>query len=215
MNKRKITLLLNILIIIFESIGFIIIITNKGRIGIEYYTEDSNIIAFLTSIVFVIYLLLNKKIPYYLKMLKYISTICLTVTLLVVIFILAPMYNFNYVFFLFKNDLLYHHLLCPILCIISFTLFEDIDNYTIKDNIIATSTTLLYGIILIILNLIKVVEGPYPFLKVYIQPIYITIIWIISILIITYIIALVLRIITNKKRKCEKNDRNFNLNVNI
>ena len=103
------------------------------------------------------------------------------------------MYNFNYGYLLFSNELLYHHLLCPLLCIISFIFFDKVETYKIFDNVIATSVTIFYGIILITLNILKILEGPYPFLKVYNQPIYISIFWIILILGITYIIALVLR----------------------
>lgn len=198
MNKRKISLSLNIIIIILELIGFLLTIKENGRLGIEYYTEDSNILALISSSIFVIYILFNKKIPKYLKLLKYTSTICLTVTFLVVIFILAPMYNFNYGFLLFHNELLFHHLLCPIICIISFIFFDGMQEYKIIDNILVTSVTLLYGLILIILNIKKVVDGPYPFLKVYNQPIYISIIWAISIISFSYLIALLLRKLNKK-----------------
>lgn len=198
MNKRKISLSLNIIIIILELIGFLLTIKENGRLGIEYYTEDSNILALISSSIFVIYILFNKKIPKYLKLLKYTSTICLTVTFLVVIFILAPMYNFNYGFLLFHNELLFHHLLCPIICIISFIFFDGMQEYRIIDNILVTSVTLLYGLILIILNIKKVVDGPYPFLKVYNQPIYISIIWAISIISFSYLIALLLRKLNKK-----------------
>ena len=201
MKKRKISIIFNILIIIFEIIGLIITYKNNNRIGIEYYTEDSNIIALITTTIFLIYLLINKEIPKYLKQLKYISTICLTVTLLVVLFILAPMYNYNYYFLLFRNELLYHHLICPILCIITFIYFDEIETYNLKDNITSLSLTIIYGIILIILNLLKIVDGPYPFLKINNQPIELTILWAIIILAMTYIIALLLRKIHNKKYK--------------
>ena len=65
MKKRKVAIILNVLIIIFEIIGFIITYNNNHRIAIEYYTEDSNILALITSIIFLIYLLFNKKIPKY------------------------------------------------------------------------------------------------------------------------------------------------------
>lgn len=191
--KKKIALTLNLLIIIFELIGFILTYTSNGRIAIEYYTEDSNIIALITSTLFVIYLLLNKKIPYYLKLLKYISTITLTVTFLVVIFILAPMYNFNYNYLLFSNELLFHHLLCPLLSIISFIFFDQLESYTVIDNILSTLVTIFYGIIIIILNIIKIVDGPYPFLKIYNQPLLITLIWAFLIIGMSYIIALIIR----------------------
>ncbi len=201
MKKRKISLFLNILIIIFEIIGLIITYKKNGRVGIEYYTEDSNIIALLTSSIFVLFLLTNKKIPKFLKQLKYISTICLSVTLLVVIFILAPMYNFNYNFLLFKNELLYHHLLCPILSIITFIFFDEIETYNLKENIFSLSFTIIYAIVLIILNIVKIVDGPYPFLQIYNQSIIMSIVWAITILVITYIIALILRKLQYRNNK--------------
>lgn len=198
--RKKLSLIFNILIIVFEIIGFVVTLIKNGRIGIEYYTEESNILMLITSIVFVIYILFNKKIPYYLKLLKYISTICLTVTFLVVILILAPMYNFNYGYLLFRNELLYHHLLCPLLSIITFIYFDDIKNYTKLDNLLASLVTLIYGIVLIILNILKVVDGPYPFLQVYRQPVIVSIIWAVTILGIAYLLALILRILNNRKR---------------
>lgn len=198
--RKKLSLIFNILIIVFEIIGFVVTLIKNGRIGIEYYTEESNILMLITSIVFVIYILFNKKIPYYLKLLKYISTICLTVTFLVVILVLAPMYNFNYGYLLFRNELLYHHLLCPLLSIITFIYFDDIKNYTKLDNLLASLVTLIYGIVLIILNILKVVDGPYPFLQVYRQPVIVSIIWAVTILGIAYLLALILRILNNRKR---------------
>ena len=198
--RKKLSLIFNILIIVFEIIGFVVTLIKNGRIGIEYYTEESNILMLITSIVFVIYILFNKKIPYYLKLLKYISTICLTVTFLVVILVLAPMYNFNYGYLLLRNELLYHHLLCPLLSIITFIYFDDIKNYTKLDNLLASLVTLIYGIVLIILNILKVVDGPYPFLQVYRQPVIVSIIWAVTILGIAYLLALILRILNNRKR---------------
>lgn len=108
------------------------------------------------------------------------------------------MYNFNYGYLLFRNELLYHHLLCPILSIITFIYFDDIKNYTKLDNLLASLVTLIYGIVLIILNILKIVDGPYPFLQVYKQPAIVSIIWAVTILSITYLIALILRILNNK-----------------
>jgi len=50
----------------------------------------------------------------------------------------------------------------------------------------------------IILNVLKIVEGPYPFLRVYEQPILHSIIWTILILAITYAIALILKKVNGK-----------------
>lgn len=193
MRKRKISLYLNIILIILEMIGFWFTIKKNGRLGIEYYTEDSNILATITSILFVGYLLFKKKIPYFLKLLKYFSVIGLTITFIVVLFILAPMYNFNYGFMLFHDELLFHHLLCPLLAIILFLFIDDLEVYSLKDNLLSLSITILYGTILVILNIVKVVDGPYPFLQINNQSIIMSILWGLIIITLAYIIAFLLR----------------------
>ena len=47
----------------------------------------------------------------------------------------------------------------------------------------------VYGIPIIILNITRTLDGPYPFLRVYNQPIYMTIIWIIILFVVNYIIG--------------------------
>ena len=204
MNKKNVALVINLLIVIFEIVGFVITIKENGRLGIEYYTEDSNILCLIISFIYIFNIIFNKKISKYLKMFKYISTVCLTVTFLVVILILAPMYNFNDGFLLFHNEFLYHHLLCPLLCIISFIFFDGVSNYSIKDSIVASIATLLYGVVLIVLNIVRVVDGPYPFLRIYSQPLYMSIVWIVVILCISYFIALILRYFNNLVNKGKK-----------
>ena len=83
---------------------------------------------------------------------------------------------------LFSPKLLFHHTLCPILCIISFVLFEN--EYKIKKKYILYSLipTFLYAIIFIFLNAFNIVNGPYFFLKVNNQPIYMSIIWFFAIM---------------------------------
>ena len=61
-----------------------------------------------------------------------------------------------------------HHLLCPLLSLFSFMFLED---YKLKLNNIKYPViiTTIYGFILILLNIFKVIDGPYPFLRVYNQ----------------------------------------------
>ena len=198
MNKRKISIILNSIIVILEIISLIMSVNLHNRLAIEYYTIDSNILALISSLIFTIYLLTKKNIPRWLKIFKYTTTICLTVTFIVVIFILSPMYNYNYVYFLFYKELLYQHFLCPILGIITFLFFDNFNKFTKKDNILGMNMTLTYGIIIIILNILDIVEGPYPFLMIKKQSILASIIWIIVVLSIAYLIAYILRISYNK-----------------
>ena len=191
--KKKLYLIINILIVILELISFITIYKNNNHISIEYYTEESNILAFITCTIFTIYLIFNKKIPKWLVLLKYTSTICLTLTFLVVLLILAPMFDFDYIGMFFKGIMLYHHFLCPVLAIVSFLLLDDLgdlpDNYSIK----GLYLTFIYAFVLIILNIFDVVKGPYPFLMVKNQSILASIIWLIIIIGLSYLIAIILK----------------------
>ena len=59
--------------------------------------------------------------------------------------------------------------------------FESHNIKGLKDNFRAIYFTLIYAAIFITLNILKVYEGPYPFLMVYKQPVYMSIIWFILI----------------------------------
>ena len=196
--KRNTSLILNILIVILEVIGLVVTVNINHKISYEYYTEDSNILAIFSSLLFVFYIIRNKDIPRWVQMFKYITTIGLTLTFLVVVFILAPMYNFNYVFLLFNNSLLYQHLLCPIIIIITFIFFDDIDNIRVIDNVIGINLTIIYAVILIIFNILGLVSGPYPFLMVREQGVIISFFWLIIIIGLTYFIGFILRVLSNK-----------------
>ena len=136
--------------------------------------------------------------PKWLKIFKYATTICLTVTFLVVLFVLAPMYGFNYNYLLLKDGLLYQHLICPILCLISFFFFDDMDKLSLKDNLKGLSFTFIYGIVLVILNILEVVKGPYPFLMVKEQSIFASFIWFIVIDGLAFLISWGIRMLKNK-----------------
>ena len=91
--------------------------------------------------------------------------------------------------------MLYHHTLCPVLAIISFVFLERYENLHAIQGLYFTA---IYGIIMISLNILKIVEGPYPFLLVHNQPIIHSIIWTVLIFAITYAIALILKKVNEK-----------------
>lgn len=191
--RKKMCLLLNILIIVFEIIGFVLSFRNYSRIPIEYYTEDSNILTLITSIIFIAFVIAGKKTPYFLKILKYISAVCLTVTFLVVVCILIPLYNFDFNSMLFKGEMIFHHILCPIVGVITFLFFDEIDKYTTKESLVAVSATFIYGVIIIILNVLNKISGPYPFLEIRNQTVTISIMWSVIMFLLTYIVAFLFR----------------------
>ena len=191
--KKKMSLIFNVLIVIFELIGFFVTYKTIGRISYEYFTEDSNILSFFSSLLYVIFILLNKKIPKYLKIFKYLSTVCMALTFFFFFLILSPMSNYNYVYMLTKDAMLYQHLICPVLCMISFVCFDDIGKLTKKDILYSISFTLLYAVVLIILNIFDFIKGPYPFLMVKEQSIFMSLIWLILIPGLSYLLAVLLK----------------------
>ena len=184
MKKKKLAICFTILLIVLELIGFVITIKNNHRVDFAYYTEDSNCLSLIASC-FTLFYLFQKDVPKPVQILKFMSVVGLSLTFLVVLFILIPMYDFNFKWFLLEGDLLYFHLLCPIVAFISFVFFEE-HHFEKKDCLYAGLFTVIYSIILIVLNIIGVVEGPYPFLMVRKQSIFASILWGVLILGISY-----------------------------
>ena len=177
--KKKMDVYLNLLIIILEIIGFVISVKALGKDVFLYYTQDSNLFLMLTSIFYLA--TYNKKDRKLVGVLKFGATLSVLVTFLVVITILSPTMHLSYHWLLFEDANLFYHTLCPILAVVTFLFFDKIEVKGTKDILGAMVFTLIYTVVFLILNLTKVVEGPYPFLKVYENSVLVTIIWFIVI----------------------------------
>ena len=184
-DKKKTTILiLNMVLVIFGIMGLVKTFTGLGNFAIEYYTQLSNYFGLIANILFLIFFIKNAdKLPKWISILKYSATLSMTLTFLVVLFILTPMYGFKeiFVWIFFEGANIFYHTLCPILMFTSFTFFEEHNIKGLKDNLRAIYFTIAYAIVFITLNILKLFNGPYPFLQVYNQPIYMSIIWFILI----------------------------------
>lgn len=142
MKKIKVSLILNILIVILVTLGSIFMFTgftfmpsktlleaNKIEM-FKFYTVDSNILMGLISLLFIIYEinLLNKKvdiIPKRIYILKFIATSAITLTFVTTLFFLAPQYG---LYAMYNNNNLFFHLIVPLLALISYIFFEKHEN---------------------------------------------------------------------------------------
>ncbi|MBR2588924.1 hypothetical protein IKE84_01110 [Candidatus Saccharibacteria bacterium] len=190
---RKVSLLLNLAIIILEIIGLTIALTTTGKLAIQYYTEQSNILALLASFATLFFLLTKRKPTKWLLWLKYTATLGLAITFLVTIFILGPMFEFRYDYLLFHGSLMFFHTLCPIIGIITFIFADNLGKITMKDTLLSLVWTVGYAIVMIILNILHVLSGPYPFLRVTEQPIYVSILWTIILFSVTFFVSTIMR----------------------
>lgn len=187
-RKKQLSLISNLLIVGMELGALLLCFIFEWPRTFKYYTTISNVFAGISCFLLALYQIINyktgKEIPYFAIIFKYISACMLSVTFLVVLFVLVPASGDvnEMIRLLFSPKLLFHHTLCPILCIISFVFFEN--EYKIKKKYILYSLipTFLYAIIFIFLNAFNIVNGPYFFLKVNNQPIYMSIIWFFAIM---------------------------------
>ena len=213
MMKVKISLVLNILIIILVLLGSIFMFTGftfmpsktlleASKIEMfKFYTVDSNILMALISFVFVIFEIKNDKhIPKGIYILKMVGTSAIALTFLVTLLFLAPQYGF---YAMYNNNNLFFHLIVPVLSITTYILFEKYDN-KYRYALLGIIPMFIYSIYYTSLILINLDNGGltfkydfYGFLNGNINNIYIVIP---SIYLVSYLISLSL-VCLNKKIK--------------
>ena len=165
----------------------------------KLFTDDSNIILLLSSIFYVILISINCKnyvILHILSILRYIATVFLIITLIIVISVLGPVQG-GWNNLLFSYRIIFFHLICPIISCISF-FFEDNSKLIFFDTFIPLIVLIIYGIVSIIMNLCDVYVGPYIFLEVKNQEWYLTVIYLSLISVGCYGLSFVLLFLINK-----------------
>ncbi len=194
-TKSLLALMGNLIVVVLELISLPSVFLDSGLKMIQYYTEDSNLFALVACLILAVCqgaaLARKREVPRWAMLLKYMCVCYLTVTFLVVLLILAPTYDggHGYRALLFQGTMLYQHFLCPVLAFLSFVLFEHEPALPQKAAKLAMLPTLIYAVIVIFLNLMRVMVGPYPFLHVYEQPVFMSILWFVVILGGAYAIA--------------------------
>lgn len=111
--------------------------------ALKYFTVDSNILAGLTALVYIIIEArgkeLSQRASLFIHCLKLAATSAVALTMLVTIFFLIPQFGKNW-FILFMDNNLFFHLIIPLLCIIAYIFLE-------PGAKIITFAQTLYGII--------------------------------------------------------------------
>ena len=169
--------ILNFVLLVLEAIGLYISISERKWLVFIFYTQLSNMVAAVSALLLVV---LGHR-PW-IAALRYLSTCMLVLTFFVTVCVLIPLGDSPKVL-LFSGNGLYQHLLCPLLCTISYIFFE---KHCPKSALmLPVIVTLVYGLIMLALNALKAVDGPYPFFRVYQQPVGATVLWMVILLLIT------------------------------
>ena len=181
--RRLLSIVLNLFIVWAEPIALPMSWDWGKEQMFIFYTEDSNIlsacICAMVAVGQLVCIFTGRELPRWLHTLKYIATCCLTMTFLTVVFVLGPMYEdgIGWYIMLCTSSMLYHHLLNPLAAMVSFVLLERQPRLPRSATVWALLPTVVYGSIILMLNLQRKVEGPYPFLQVYNQSVPMTILW--------------------------------------
>lgn len=163
-DRELLILGLNLLIIFSEFLGLALRIYILGSIGLEYYTVLSNITSLLASTFVAYYLIRGRKVPHWVAVWRLVATTMLAITFLVVIFVLpfnmgVPLWKL-----LLPGQMFFLHFACPVLAMCAM-LFVERYRFKSKDGNVISLPTLAYAIIIMILNGMNLVNGPYPFIR--------------------------------------------------
>lgn len=193
-------LVLNLAIAGMAIYGSVSAARHSGWTILKYYTQLSNLFGALACLLIAGFEIQSLRIgkdrtPLWAYGIQFSAVCCLMVTFLVVLFVLAPDAGKNgYRTMLTEGDMLYHHLLCPILILVVFVALER-PALPLRAAALAVIPTLIYGIVTLVLNLARRLDGPYPFLRVYRQPVPMSVFWFVAIIGGNYLIALAVRAI--------------------
>lgn len=214
---RKIFILaVNIILIIMEALGLWLMTelyksNSLHPLGwLKYYTQLSNIFSMLAAFIVALYtardlLKSTDNTPKWVRIVKFSSACCLTETFLVTMFVLAPMGMMGgFMPLMFEGPNLFHHTLCPLISLTSLCLLEKGEKITFRHSVYAMIPTLIYGVVSVTLNVLKIWHGPYPFLYVYEQPFYMSIIWAVVVLGGAFLITLAVKALANLSLKNKK-----------
>ena len=193
--RRVLSILLNLAVVRMEPIAIRMSWEAVGEQALTFYTENSNLfsaaVCLLVAVCQLWALLSGRALPRWVKRLKFIAACCLTLTFLTVVFVLAPYYpdEGGVVFLLTESSMLYHHLLNPMAALLSYLLLEREPHLPRSDVRWALLPTLAYAAVILPLNILRVIVGPYPFFEVYHQPVYVSVLWAVGLLGVNYLYA--------------------------
>jgi hypothetical protein len=203
-RKRQIaSLVCNLAIVAMELAGLNLSIKMHGAGMIRFYTQDSNLFAMVACAILAVCTLRTLRngetlVPAWVTTLKFTATSCLAVTFVVVLFVLAPDEPGGYAVMFLSGSMLYDHLLCPILALVSFIFLETDAPLGRRPVWWAFFPTVLYAAVTLTLNVASVLDGPYPFLRVREQPVLTSILWVVLILGGAYLLAWLI-LLANRK----------------
>ena len=128
----------------------------KGTESFRFFTVDSNILAAVMSIVMLVFNFkkiknINAEVPDSVRLLKFMSTVAVTLTMITACFFLSTVYTLK---MMISGSCFFLHLITPLLAIFSCTVFEADSKMNFKKMLSGLIPTVLYGSVYIVMVLI-------------------------------------------------------------
>ena len=209
LNQRTsyiVAIIMNIALVISVFVALALSYQVRGMAMFTYYTQLSNLYGLIACLVCAIceirYLMHGTELSRGVKLLKYSATCCLAMTFFVVLTILAPMVSAsqgNGYYTLFLTGVLpVTHLVSPLLAFFSYVLFEYDRNMTLRESMVGVYPTIAYAAVAYPCNILRIWDGPYPFLKVLDMPLWMSILFFILLLVMALAICQGIRLLAKK-----------------
>ncbi len=157
--QKKSALILDIAIVIFVIFALILMMTAKtdgslssrGWSAFKYYTVQSNVFCAITSLIMIFFTQIrkNSEIPDWLYVLQLTGTTVVTVTFLVVVGFLGPVYGYQN---MYLRANLWFHLIVPVVGMIKMLLIRPERYYPFSITLWGILPTFLYGAVYSVIN---------------------------------------------------------------
>ena len=197
-SRCYIMIVWNLVLFVLAVVGAVMSMGNNSGAGsFVYYTQDSNIFLGIASAIYCVAAICtfrrgDYQIPFWVQVVKYLSVCCIAVTFIVVLCILLPMCipvgMASWI--LFEDSKLFQHIISPVLALVGFLFVEHEPKLPFKMTFAALIPTLVYAAVIYPLNILKMVDGPYPFLQVHDLGAGMSVVWFFIILAVSYVLAL-------------------------
>ena len=198
----------NSALVVMETVACLMLMFNYGNgFNLSYFihfTHYSNLFLLISSFMKTVGIIrcllgMEEKVSHPVRVFRLMSVSAAVLVPLVVLFILIPMNNFEGVkeTLLGETNLL-EYVICPLLAAASFVVLGNYKDFGLRETFAATVPTILYAVVLTLLNALGVVRGPYVFFLVHEQPLWLSVAWFILIVGISYVVSYVLVVLARK-----------------
>ena len=202
---KKTALILNAAAFVCGTIGIIVRVARNIPDFFLYYTQLSNVAAVIGSALFIAFRSTgNARLRTFVRGARYLSACGLTMTFLVVMCIFIPFGDTPAMISRLLGHVngFMHHLVCPVISVISYVWFEE-GVKTRKAILIPFIATAIYAFTVYALNFLRLAPAPYPFFEVYDHPVPELIAWFFGLMLLVAAIGTVIRLANLKLSKAK------------